>query len=167
MPASNHLIVGLGELNDPQRIGMQTVRKWEIPNARGFPKSPIQMRSAYEMHKKDHLSLEIRSLRSEYNCVGLVFGSRRSRIDISHVMRIFEEDGYQQIPFDGAERGDVVLYEDAKEPAHVGLLWNRHPVSNEWHVLSAWGADGEYFHHLRDLRADWLHRVTIWTDRPR
>lgn len=167
MNLSNGLIVGLGEANDPLRIALQTVQKWDIPNTRKLPKSPMQMKSAYQIHKGKYLSLEVRSLRSEYNCVGLVFGSRRAAIDIEHVMRIFEHDGYKRVEAASGDRGDIVLYEDDAGPAHVGILWNRHPVSNAWIVLSQWGSDGEYFHQLHDIREDWRHRVTIWTERLR
>jgi hypothetical protein len=167
MNASNRLIVGLGEANDPNRIALQTVQKWDIPNARKLPKSPAQMKSAYQIHKQGHLSLEVRSLRSEYNCVGLIFGSRRTVIDIEHVNKIFEHDGYKKIDFSKGEQGDIVLYEDTSGPVHVGVLWSHHPISQEWIVLSQWGSDGEYFHQINDTREDWRHKVTLWTERLR
>lgn len=162
------MIVGMGEPNDPYRLSLQTAQKWNIPNARKLPKSPAQMKSAYEIHKGHFVSLELRSLRSEYNCVGLVFGSRRTVIDIEHVGRILQDDGYRRIEFDQGERGDVVLYEDAsKKPAHVGILWHLHPVAKQWVVLSQWGSDGEYFHYVNDIREDWQDTVSIWTERLR
>jgi len=167
MTASNSMIVGLGQKTDPNRIALQTARKWDIPNARRQPRPPQAMMAAYRHHRNQgHLLLELRSLRSDYDCVGLVFGCRRTWIDIDHIRQILDDDGYRMIELGHGERGDVVLYEDTSGPAHVGILWNRHALSNQWVVLSQWGSDGEYFHHINDTPIeDWRQRITIWTER--
>lgn len=159
-------VIGLGSTQDPKRLALQTKCRWDIPNAPLLARSPAEMKTAYAIHKKEHLTLRLRSMRSEYNCVGLVFGSRRTAVDIEDVLKIFADDGYRSISNDEAQNGDVVLYETRKGPAHVGVLWDRlDPLLKIPVVLSQWGLDGEYFHAIEDVNDEWRYRISIWTER--
>jgi hypothetical protein len=161
----DYMIVGLGEKNDPQRLALQTIGRWDIPNAPRRRRSPAEMIEAHRIHRGNHPSLVLRSQRSDYDCVGLVFGSRRTMIDIDHIRRILQDDGYVRIPDGNGQRGDFVLYEDATGPAHIGILWHYDPVFKTRTVLSQWGSDGEYFHLIDDVREDWKREISIWTER--
>src|SRR5438552_4240440 len=54
----------------------------------------------------------IRSVTAVYNCVGMVFGVRRTWIDPDQIPMILEDDGYRHLPglWDLARIGDVVIY---------------------------------------------------------
>jgi len=123
------------------------------------------MKEAHRIHQQTHFSLKLRSMRSDYNCIGLVFGSRRTALSIDDALQILDDDGYRPISREDSERGDLVLYEDAKGPVHIGIIWDSDPIRKTLTVLSAWGSDGEYFHSLEDVRDDWKHEVSIWTER--
>lgn len=158
-------IIGHGEMSDPKRLALQTKQYWDIPNAPGPPRPPEAMKSAYKLLKERFHSLVLRSQRSDYDCMGLVFGSRRTFIDIEHAPRILHQDGYRRIDVTETARGDVILYEDEDGPAHIGIMWSYEPDLKVRTVLSQWGADGEFFHRIDDVRDDWKHRVSAWTER--
>jgi hypothetical protein len=166
VPSSdNKYVVGMGEKNDPKRLELQTRKGWNIPNSPFLQRSPAEMKEAFRIQKGAHPSLNVRSMRSHYDCVGLVFGSRRTVIDIDHVRRILEDDEYATIPRWKAARGDLALYEDSSGPAHIGIIWGIDTILNELMVLSQWGQDGEFFHSIDDVREDWRYSISIWTDR--
>lgn len=112
----------------------------------------------------------LRSRSSEYNCVGLVFASRRTWVDTDEVARILVEDGYTRIPLFEAEPGDVVVYRDSHgELVHVAVLHSREPnlerATVALNVLSQWGSDGEYFHEAGDVFERLGQPTEAWTDR--
>lgn len=102
-----------------------------------------------------------------YNCMGLVFGSRRTTIDINEVHDILTRDRYELRPsFETALIGDVVVYFDTQgSPVHVGFVYR--VVSTRQgtriRILSKWSEAGEYVHDLEDYR-DGKPRQ-IWTPR--
>src|SRR5207248_5093094 len=100
-----------------------------IPNEQRPPRSPEAVAEALRLWKEQRPYAELRSRGSAvYNCLGLVFGSRRTCIDSEYTERILNEDGYR--PVQDPEQptvGDVVLYRRPdREIAHVGWI-----VSNE------------------------------------
>jgi hypothetical protein len=118
------------------------------------------------MHKSAHLSIQLRSMASAYNCVGHVFGSRRTVIDIDHVQRILKDDGYYPVIEEKAAEGDVVLYYGRDgTPTHIGILWRIDRAFGQKTVLSQWGRDGEFFHALADVMEDWAVKTTFWSER--
>lgn len=162
------LIIGKGEINDPQRLELHTKRRFSIPNARPrLPRPPEAMRDAFDRHKAAHPSLKMRNLDSTYNCVGLVFASRRTVIDIAFVRKILSDDDYKSIAVPNAQRGDLVVYEDQNgEPCHIGIIWALDPQFGTCTVLSQWGEDGEYFHLIDQVPTQFSRgRHTIWTER--
>ena len=114
----------------------------------------------------------IRSLSTfQYNCVGMIFASRRAWIEIDQIYRILKEDGYREIGQDQVAAGDVVLYKDAaNEPTHVGLVIasERLPMSQivNIKVLSKWGLEAEFIHFVEDV-LEWLGKPSeYYTERP-
>ena len=86
---------------------------------------------------------------SLYNCVGMIFCSRRAHVDIAHIDEILKNDGYNKISKDELVAGDLVLYTLEGEPSHIG--WVSCVSFLEEHitrvsVLSKWGKDGEIEH---------------------
>ena len=105
-----------------------------------------------DMQANQKSSPEIRSLSTSlYNCVGMIFCSRRAHVDIDHIYDILNFDGYNQIGQEQLIAGDLVLYTLNNEPSHIGLVSCK--SSYELRVLSKWGKDGEIEHDYREVPA--------------
>lgn len=97
-------------------------------------------------------SAKPRSITQTYNCIGMVFASRRAWLDTSHFNKILEDDGYRQLGgLNEAKTGDLIIYRLNGEFTHVAVIINKEPVivgSNEVRVwtLSQFGFDGEWIH---------------------
>jgi hypothetical protein len=113
----------------------------------------------------------LRSLSSVYNCMGMVFATRRTWVDPEDLQMIFEDDEYRRLPDDGqAMPGDVVVYRDTEGAVvHIGLVSqvipNLREGTREIVVLSQWGADGEYFHRTDDVHPSLGSPTDYWSDR--
>jgi len=118
-----------------------------------------------------HPSARVRSLSSVYNCMGMVFASRRTWIDPEHLYMILEDDDYRRVLHEGElVRGDLVIYRDEEgHVTHVGLVaevrTNLREARWEVIVLSQWGEVGEYFHHIDDVEPNLGKPTEYWTDR--
>ena len=136
-----------------------------------MPSAPIRMEAAKDMVLKDHPSARVRSLASVYNCIGMVFASRRTWVGPETMPMILGDDEYRPLPNDDdLTAGDVVVYRDEEGAvAHVGLVTevktNIEKAQWEVFVLSQWGRDGEYFHRLDDVNLLLGKPTEYWTDR--
>ena len=145
-------IIGLGTEADPWSIKLATKRGRWIKNARRNEMSPTLLRAAEKLSRGTFSGLSLRSISNTYDCVGMVFGSRRTWIDTDQLALIFEDDGYIEVK-DRAEVwiGDVIIYRKGREVTHVGLVigksFNQEGKSQRFMILSKWGAGGEYIHH--------------------
>lgn len=112
---------------------------------------------------------EFRSVSNTYNCVGLVFASRRAFIDTDQLGLILNDDGYIEIPKDDAMEGDVITYENEISPgiSHVGFVQKIVPSvgSKEIFVLSKWGNDVEMLHKISRVPEVYGTKVKFWTER--
>ena len=82
------------------------------------------MNAAKLAHLAAHPKATARSLRSLYNCMGMVFASRRTWIDPEHLEMILEDDEYQRIVSEAElQVGDLVIYRgDNNQVTHVGII---------------------------------------------
>ena len=107
---------------------------------------------------------------TQYNCMGLVFSTRRTWIGTEDWPKIQADDGYRPLrPGETKMIGDLVVYLFRGAPAHVGILVERlivHETEVSWRVLSKWGDEGEYIHPLDHLPTWCGDSPTYWTDRP-
>lgn len=163
-------IVGLGTERDPASILLATKEGNYIPNVRRRTQPPAIMREAVRIHSAEHPSMRVRSLSSEYNCVGLVFASRRTWVDPELVPMILKEDGYRRIQPSEVESGDVLVYRNATgELVHLAIVLDHYPdvVEASWksRVVSQWGGDGEYLHDANDVSPFLGNPVEFWTER--
>ena len=103
-----------------------------------------------------------------YNCVGMIFTSRRAVIEIDHIYAILREDGYRRITLQDVIVGDVVLYRDAVEPTHVALVTLIDRIGNSLNVrvISKWGLDPEFEHFMENVPARLGVPVEFYTERP-
>lgn len=140
-----------------------------IPNAQRLENAPATLKAAEEFARKNGgLSIQTRSLSATYNCVGLVFGARRTCIDITHLDRILKEDGYRCVESSAVHPGDVIVYRWApgEEPTHVGLVWSV-GTDRRIQVLSQWGNDGEYLHDEAQVPQPYGQNREYYTERKR
>ena len=117
-----------------------------------------------------HPSARVRSLRSDYNCMGLVFASRRTSIDPDDLYMILSDDGFLKIGESECDVGDLVVYRgDDNEVSHVGIIARIETqlATAERLIfgLSQWGKDGEYVHEIRDVNPLLGTPTEFWTDR--
>ncbi len=87
---------------------------------------------------------------AKFNCHGLTFASRRTRIDDTSVDSILIEDEYQEIHYTEVLPGDIVVYrnmDNHADPEHSGIVVEEKPMIL---VLSKWGDAHEAIHPLND-----------------
>jgi hypothetical protein len=168
----------IGGSGGPQRprnvLALQTRAAWDIPNEvpddTSHSMSRIHAEAAHELFAK-RPTLRLRSLLGPYNCVGLVFGSRRTAMEPEHIRRILRDDGYRKIERAEAHLGDLVVYHtgDRSAPTHIGVVFAK-PVAEtdpSLTILSKWGHDPEYLHDLRDVPELFGHVHEFYTERRR
>jgi hypothetical protein len=105
-----------------------------------------------------------------YNCVGMIFASRRTIIQVKEIRWILEEDDFVRLPNRAAHAiGDVVLYEHVLHGlTHVGIIscienHPNEPMEFRSLVLSKWGNPGaEYIHPIDKVPADYGAPVEYW-----
>ena len=152
-------------------IALETKRQTTIPNSLRMQRHSSAMQAAKTMWESFHSSVQARSLSSVYNCMGMVFASRRTDIDPDHLRMILADDGYHQLMRkEDLHFGDIVVYEDHnKTVSHVGIVADIRPnfsdASQVVTVLSQWGGDGEYFHLIDAVPPQLGQPSEYWTDR--
>lgn len=152
-------------------IPLSTRKGTPIPNDQPPQRHPDSMEVAKAWALSVGDTIQIRSLRSTYNCVGMVFANRRASVEPEHIQTILEEDNYHQLSTsDELQRGDVVIYrDDDDEVSHVGIvIWMSIWSSDESRtviILSQWGLDGEYFHSIDEVPPGYGYAAEYWTDR--
>jgi hypothetical protein len=153
------------------QLPLATRKGQTIPNDRRMERHPAAMQAARDMFLKAHPTLRVRSLSAVYNCMGMIFASRRTYVEPEHLQRILEDDEYQRIPSrDEALPGDVVVYRNEQGTVvHVGvvaqMITNLREGTREVEVLSQWGGDGEYFHRADDVHPQLGSPSEYWSDR--
>ena len=164
------MLIGAGGSNDRASIRLATKCGTFIPNERRRERPPDALKAAAEIWQAKYPNIRVRSLTATYNCVGLVFGSRRTWIDPEHLDMILREDGYRRLLREHeVEIGDLVLYRIGTEYSHIGVVINKMPdvlkASFEITIMSQWGADGEYIHLLDEVPDDFGNVKEFWTER--
>lgn len=148
------MIIGEGGPPDKASIALSTSKNRPIPNKQMPELAPETAFAAKRIYGKG--SWQLRSQRSTYNCVGLVFANRRTFIEPDEIPMILQDDEYIEVARDtDVMPGDVVIY---KNPAtddiiHVGLVLAAEGVfeTRKIRVLSQFGRIGEYIHDVRDV----------------
>lgn len=150
------IISGPGGLRSA--LALETKRRNHIPNEMAPKRSPSAMFAAMRYVSGQTPGVVCRSLDSVYNCMGMVFGSRRTAIDLPHFGMITADDGLKLVTTQADVRvGDVAAYRNPKTDAvvHVGTVITHEVLggSGEYitKVLSQFGRDGEYVHSANIL----------------
>jgi len=134
-------------------IALETSKGKPVENVQHATILP-QDRHWDDVFAKKHLSAKPRAqMTGRYNCHGLTFGSRRTRI-YSHleVIKIIHDDGYKMIDMQNVIEGDFILYCEEGEYIHSGIVITRPSQEDMWNplVLSKWGSGREYIHRAND-----------------
>lgn len=155
----------------PPELALETKRGNKVPNEQRREVSPERMNAAMEVVKANHPTAVERSLRSTYNCMGMVFASRRTCVDIDHLTFILADDGYRKIVNESeVQVGDLAVYRgDSGDFSHVGIVYYLSPYGADGNrdifVMSQWGRDGEYYHRVDDVNVNLGKPAEYWTDR--
>ena len=156
----------------PRRLPLAARDSWPIPNEIGYDLNPVQARAIVQDWRQRRPCARFRSISGVYNCLGMVFASRRTFIDDMTLLReIFLHDGYRLVdPPPEAITGDVVVYKNpaSKEPTHVGIIIvepNVGAATFDVTVLSKWGHYGEYLHSLDCVPDAYGVASEYWTER--
>lgn len=152
-------------------LALLTRKRRQIPNDQKLQEeTPAHFEAAKSIALRHHPTARVRSLSSLYNCVGMVFASRRTEIHAQYVRMILEDDGYQQVERSEVHLGDVVVYTDEPgDVSHVGVVAELRSEARtgdvEITVMSQWGHDGEYVHREDDVNQYLGAPAEYWTDR--
>jgi hypothetical protein len=111
----------------------------------------------------------MRSASSRYNCMGMVFGSRRTAIDTDQWDLIRQDDEYRLLrPGEAPVLGDLVVYRKGGRVVHVGMVAEVRLTLNgtpSVTILSQWGFSGEYRHPVNQVPPGFGAAVEYWTER--
>lgn len=144
---------GNNDNNKPKPI--YTRAGWEIPQGvpQRFSQQQLEIRATEVLKMRQNLILGTVS-NYPYNCVGLVFASRRAFIDPEHIPKILSDDGYIKVQRSSVNVGDIVVYtNDENEPIHIGVIVSIYAFGEirTLNVLSKWGRDAEFIHDERNV----------------
>lgn len=165
-------MLGAREPTRSRALPLATRRGTPIPNEKRMEQPPVRLKAAMEIFTAAHPSARLRSATGVYNCMGLVFASRRTWVDPDYLAMILREDEYCQTEGPPeVQEGDVVVYRAGhnNQVTHVGIVLKKEPeiATASWRitVMSQWGADGEYVHLLDDVPKLLGSPAEYWTDR--
>jgi hypothetical protein len=171
---SDVMIVGRGGPNDPRALPLSTRKRNFIPNEPRLPRPLKVLNAGHDILKMEIPDACLRTLSSEYNCMGMIFGARRTWIDPDQFFLITSDDGYRLLP-PGEQRliGDVAVYRSKtnSEVVHVGVVVDAKldETGSGLQILSKFGADGEYFHLAEEVPTMFSmsggYILEFWTDR--
>lgn len=160
---------GGSERSDLPRIPIYTRAGRLIPYTE--ERVPVRTNQMMQIAANELLTLWPTTLRSissyPYNCVGMIFASRRAWIDIDYIYQILQEDGYRQIQHEEIEIGDVVVYENDDVPTHVGLVIAIDFLGKtpNLKIMSKWGRDAEFIHFAEQVPYQLGVPTAFYTDR--
>lgn len=164
-------LIDEGGERDQNAIQLGTRQRRYIRNLMIPEASPDELREDLEKFQRAHPEAIVRSVTATYNCVGMVFATRRTWIDPNEVRKFLEDDGYRRLrSLDNADIGDVVIYKDKTQLIqHVGIVASRKEdiatAQRSFVILSKWSICAEFLHKPDDVPEAWGILDEVWTDR--
>ena len=166
---------------DDSRKPIYTRSGWEIPQLE-FSELIEQSRWQSEFFVRNRTDSLLRTLvRKEkkiiairsssafmYNCVGMIFASRRAWIETVHLYELLRQDGYYRVTKRDIFPGDIVVYTNNVVPTHVGLITtiSRNGADLEnLTVLSKWGKEAEILHQIDVVPESYGKPTEFWSER--
>jgi hypothetical protein len=158
----------------PKGIVIQTRMGSSVGNANDGEATPFLRAQLRELDKRypSPSAIPRTDIITSYNCHGLTFGSRRSRIDDDRdIQKILREDKYAPVDRSQVQPGDVILYVLPNGfIEHSGIIvmagytphHDHKPSNPEDHflVLSKWGQGKEMLH--REWMCPYSGRHEFW-----
>ena len=161
----------------PQDIVLQTRTGTDVPNELLPEEHSGVLTNRRDFWESRRREVRFRTISATYNCVGMVFASRRVSVHPDEIATFLRDDGYRQLDSRAElQSGDLVLYLEGQESvaSHIGVVQCCEPLrladgsqASEmviW-VLSKWGRDGEYVHKIEDVPIVFGDPREFWTDR--
>jgi hypothetical protein len=134
-------------------IRLETSKRTGIKNYQDREISAFELNWARALPAKYPRAIPRTSSTALYNCHGLTFASRRTKIvATSQIQTILNDDSYRQIPMKDVKPGDVVIYfsENDDDANHSGIVVEYRPDYAAPIICSKWGNGGEFIHGLSD-----------------
>jgi hypothetical protein len=146
-------------------IQLQTSLGNDIPNEQASELTAFDLRSNRDLPLKHKFAKFRTNPIPRYNCHGLTFASRRTRIFEDRVVRlILKDDSYVKISSSEVSAGDIVVYIGVDgEIDHSGIIvqHSRDPIEGHL-VLSKWGGGAEVIHRLHDVPEVYGKRIEYY-----
>lgn len=127
-------------------IRLETSKRSGIDNIQLFDLSAFERNWAAEIPRR--YKVEQRTGTSAvYNCHGLTFACRRTRItNTESIERILSDDNWVEIEMRDVRAGDIVVYySEEGEANHSGIIVACNDLGIPT-IYSKWGSAGEYIH---------------------
>ena len=164
------VILDEGGERDCRAIKLATCKGTWIRNRRRIEWAPAGLREAAKLERERHPNATLRSSTAIYNCMGLVFASRRTGVFMDQLETIIEDDGYEKLSnLNEIQIGDIVFYKHKDQVTHVGIVAHVESISTSGPpvitVLSKWGVHGEYVHSVNDVPDEYGEVKEYWTER--
>jgi hypothetical protein len=133
-------------------IRLETSKRTGIDNFQLGEVSVYERNWTKEISKRFPNVTQRTDMSSVYNCHGLTFASRRTRIiDPRGIQHILDDDKWIELEMEKALPGDIVIYySDEGEPNHSGIVLEINSLGVPI-ICSKWGSAGEYTHLLTDI----------------
>lgn len=140
-------------------IKLQTKKGKPINNNQRLEMPPARRPAVKRNIENETRKAILRSLTQTYNCLGLVFASRRTCVHERELGKILSDDGYRRLgSANDLQPGDLVIYRnpDTGEFKHIGIVIAHGPIMHgsdidiTW-VLSQFNVDGEWIHPIDDV----------------
>jgi hypothetical protein len=132
-------------------IRLETSKRTGIRNVQGSDISAFHRRLYSEIHKSYSLAKARTDMSAVYNCHGLTFASRRTRIeDTQDILKILQDDRWEKIDnIKDVLPGDIVVYFSQEgEANHSGIIVGYEETLHLPIVCSKWNVGSEYVHSL-------------------
>ena len=164
-----------------QRIVLQTRRGRDLKNAIDIAPEPRHFEVHRRLKGKHPRWAERIKPTGGYNCLGLLWASRRTCLfdDLENqIAMVFEDDGYRVLDSSREEvvRGDLVAYwtqtADRRIFLHAGLVVEVQratpglAITNPLVLSKFDSTSGEFIHSYRDVEFPFEYSIEFWTDRP-
>ena len=132
-------------------IRLETSKRTGIENAQFSDLSILDRKFVADIPRKHQRAKPRTAPSPVYNCHGLTFASRRTRIfEGRDVQRILDDDEWAQVDNKEVLPGDIVVYvSDDGDMSHSGIVVELTDFGVPW-VCSKWGSAGEYIHLATD-----------------
>lgn len=161
------VVLRAGEPGDRNYIPLATRQGSIIKNERRLEAPPERMRAGVSTWQRLRPQARLRSATETYDCMGMVFASRRTTVGTDQLRMILREDGYRPVSLGDLDVGDVVVYSRGTIADHVGIIsgFNKTEFGDVIQVLSKWGAYPEYEHPIDHVPEAYGKSTEYWTDR--